>query len=314
MSALVASVEEETRPLERDARVVRVGTRGSALALAQARWVRSELARVGARTTIEVIRTAGDDRAADTSWGEGAFVRRIERALANGEVDIAVHSAKDVPTDEDERLAIAAFPPREDPRDALVCRQRGLTLATLPAGSRIGTDSPRRAAFLAAERPDLVFVPLHGNVDTRLAKLDRGDADALVLATAGLRRLGRDDRIDDILPVNVSVPAPGQGALAIQVRADDPVALAIAATLDDPATRAAVVAERAFLAATGGGCRSAVGAIGVVDRVRLIVTGARGGDGDVRRVTTTGPANEPEALGREVAARLGFPPAGPRTT
>ncbi len=132
-------------------------------------------------------------------------------ALLDGSVDVAVHSAKDVPTDEHPLLAIAAYPPREDQRDALVCRERGTTLATLPIGSRVGTDSPRRTAFLRAVRPDLVMHPLHGNVDTRLAKLDRGDSDALVLAVAGLTRLGRADRIDDVLPIERRGPGPRPG-------------------------------------------------------------------------------------------------------
>ena len=191
-------------------RVLRLGTRGSALALVQSRAVGAALADAGVAVEIEIIRTAGDDQAPDTAWGEGAFVGALERALLDGSVDLAVHSSKDVPTTEDPRLVIAAFCRREDPRDALVCRERGLTLATLPHGARVGTDSPRRTAFLLERRPDLRLHPLNGNVDTRLRRLDAGESDALVLAVAGLTRLGRADRIDERLDIDVVVPAPGR--------------------------------------------------------------------------------------------------------
>ncbi len=258
-------------------RTLRIGTRGSELALVQARWVAARLAEHGVATEIEVIRTEGDDRAVDTAWGEGAFVARIVGALFERRVDLAVHSAKDVPTTEPNRLVIAAYPLREDPRDALVCRVRGTTLATLPHGARVGTDSPRRVAFLRQRRPDLELHPLHGNVDSRLAKLDRGDSDALVLAVAGLTRLGRADRIDEILSSDTIPPAPGQGSLAIQVRADDAEAITAVGILDDESTRVAVEAERAFLAGTGGGCRSPIGAIGTVDagEITLLAGAAR---------------------------------------
>ena len=252
-------------------RTLRIGTRGSDLALVQARWVAARLAEHGVTSEIVIIRTEGDDRPVDTAWGEGAFVGRIVAALLDGSVDLAVHSAKDVPTTEPDRLVIAAYPPREDPRDALVCRIRGTTLETLPVGARVGTDSPRRVAFLKAIRPDLDLHPLHGNVDTRLAKLDRGDSDALVLAVAGLTRLDRAERIDDVLPATVIPSAPGQGSLALQVRAEDAEAIAAVGLLDDTDTRVAVEAERALLAGTGGGCRSPIGALGTVRDGRLEV-------------------------------------------
>ena len=255
-------------------RTLRIGTRGSQLALVQARWVAARLAEHDVATVLVTIRTEGDDRPVDTAWGEGAFVGRIVEALLDGQVDLAVHSAKDVPTDEAPGLVIAAYPPREDPRDALVCRVRGTTLETLPDAARVGTDSPRRGALLRAIRPDLDIVPLHGNVDTRLAKLDRGDADALVLAVAGLARLGRADRIDEILPVSIVAPAPGQGSLAVQARADDTEAIEAVARLDDAATRTAVQAERALLNGTGGGCRSPIGALGRLDGDTLEVVAA----------------------------------------
>ncbi len=256
-------------------RLLRIGTRGSELALVQARWVAARLAEHAIATDIVVIRTEGDDRPIDTAWGEGAFVGRIVASLLDGSVDLAVHSAKDVPTTEPDRLVIAAYPPREDPRDALVCRVRGTTLATLPQGARVGTDSPRRVAFLRALRPDLDLHPLHGNVDTRLAKLDRGDSDALVLAVAGLTRLGHAGRIDEILSARIVPSAPGQGSLALQVRAEDAEAIAAVGLLDDADNRAAVETERALLAGTGGGCRSPIGAIGTVCAGRLdVIAGA----------------------------------------
>jgi hydroxymethylbilane synthase len=296
-------------------RTLRIGTRGSALALVQARWTAAHLAREGVDTEIEIIRTEGDDRPVDTAWGEGAFVGRIVAALLDGTVDVAVHSAKDVPTDEHPLLRIAAYPPREDARDALVCRERGTTLATLPTGARVGTDSPRRVAFLRAIRPDLDLHPLHGNVDTRLAKLDRGDSDALVLAVAGLTRLGRSDRIDEILPAGVVPWAPGQGSLALQVRADDAEAIEAVGRLDDPATRVAIEAERALLNGTGGGCRSPIGATGRVlgDTLELVAAAERAWipapDATIPCATVswirgTAPAAERRDLALRLAARV----------
>ena len=297
------------------ARPLRIGTRGSALALVQARWVAARLAEDGVPAELVIIRTEGDDRPVDTAWGEGAFVGTIVGALLDGSVDIAVHSAKDVPTDEHARLVIAAYPPREDPRDALVSRVHGTTLATLPDGARVGTDSPRRTAFLHALRPDLRMHPLHGNVDTRLAKLDLGESDALVLAVAGLMRLGRADRIDEILSTDRVVSAPGQGSLAIQVRADDPEAIEAVGRLDHPATRTAVEAERALLSATGGGCRSPIGAIGAVSggRLRLVAAAERSWTpapdapivpAPVVRVRGEGPSADHVALAERLAARI----------
>jgi hydroxymethylbilane synthase len=296
-------------------RTFRIGTRGSALALVQARWVAASLSELGIGTELILLRTDGDDRAADTSWGEGAFVGRIVEALLDGTVDMGVHSAKDVPTDEHPDTVIAAYPRRDDPRDALVCRERGSTLARLPHGARVGTDSPRRTAFLKALRPDLELHPLHGNVDTRLAKLDRGDTDALVLAVAGLTRLGLADRIDEVFPVELVASAPGQGALAVQVRADDVEARGAAARLDDPATRIAVVAERLLLTAAGGGCRSPIGAVGRVEGDRFwLVAGAeriwvptRGAATDLARVVWVRTEGEPRhhrALAERLAARI----------
>jgi hydroxymethylbilane synthase len=291
---------------EPNANVIRIGSRGSALALVQANWVADRLRERGVPTEIVIIRTAGDDRAPDTVWGEGAFVTAIEGALLDGSVDLAVHSAKDVPTVEDPRLTIAAWTAREDPRDALVCRERGTTLATLPHGARVGTDSPRRTAFLRARRPDLVIHSLNGNVDTRLRKLDEGQSEALVLAVAGLTRLGRADRIDEILPLDVAIPAPGQGVLALQTKANDERAIAALQALDEPAARICVQAERAFLTATGGGCRSPIGALGEVldGQLTLRVAAERSNGRGVLRLTRMAPESEWRELAETLAQEI----------
>jgi len=255
--------------------VLRIGTRGSALALVQANLVRAALEAEGISAALVTITTQGDRRAPDTAWGEGAFVSAIESALLQGEVDVAVHSAKDVPTDEDPRLTIAAYPPRAPAGDVVVAPVGSsvASLNDLPIGAWVGTDSPRRSAFLHAIRPDLRIHPLHGNVDTRLGRLDAGETDALVLAEAGLVRLGRADRIAFRLDPEAVPSAPGQGALAIQVRSDDARSIELVGRLDDPPTRRAVEAERALLAASGGGCRAPIGALGRVTGGRLDLLG-----------------------------------------
>lgn len=285
---------------------IRLGTRRSALALVQAEIVAAGLREHGRDVTLVPIVTEGDLRAPDTVWGEGAFVGALERALLAGEIDVAVHSAKDVPTDEDPGLCIAAYLPREDPADVLVVAPGSVVRGPedLPAGARIGTDSPRRTAFLRAVRPDLVFGPLHGNVDTRLRRLDDGEADALVLAAAGLRRLGRADRIAGRLDPAVMPPAPGQGALAVQARAADAATLAAVAPLDDRPTRLAVDAERSLLAASGGGCRAPIGALGRVTGDRLTLLGGFAtADGSIA-VSATVEGGATEAGGAAVAHRV----------
>src|SRR4029077_9763076 len=199
----------------------------------------------------------------ETPIGEGIFVTALERALVAGEIDVAVHSAKDLPLEEDPQLVIAAYPERADARDALVTRRPARSLDDLAVGATVGTDSPRRAGFLRALRPDLKVIPLHGNVDTRLRRLDDGHADALVLAAAGLDRLGFGGRIAARLDATSMPPAPAQGAIAAQTRRDDHEVLQLVGALDDPALRMAVVAERALLKAMGGGCRAPVGAVAV---------------------------------------------------
>jgi hydroxymethylbilane synthase len=293
---------------------IRIGSRGSALALVQANWVADRLRAIGTTAEIVIIRTTGDDRAPDTAWGEGAFVSAIEAALVDGRIDLAVHSAKDVPVDQDPRLAITAWTRREDPRDALVCRVRGTTLASLPLGARVGTDSPRRSAFLRAARPDLSPHTLSGNVDTRLRKLDDGQSDALILAVAGLTRLARADRIDEVLPLDIAVPAPGQGALALQVRADDTIVSRAVGALDHQPTRIAVQAERAFLAATGGGCRSPIGALGevadgtltlhVAAERELVLPDGSTASGDMLRLTEQARVEDALRLAESLAERV----------
>ncbi|HEY8847267.1 MAG TPA: hydroxymethylbilane synthase [Candidatus Limnocylindrales bacterium] len=287
---------------------VAIGSRGSALARAQARLVHDALEGAGRSSRIVVIETEGDRRAPDTAWGEGAFVAAIERALLAGRVDVAVHSAKDVPTVEDPRLRIAAYLRRADPRDALVVRTGAAArrLDDLPSGSRVGTDSPRRTGFLLARRPDLAVHPIHGNVDTRLGRLDSGETDALVLACAGLDRLGLADRIAERLEPEVVPPAPGQGAIAVQIRHDDGQTLALLAAIDDRPTRLAVEAERAFLSASGGGCRAPIGALASIAGDELdLLGGYTGPDGSDTVVTRRrGPAAAGQQLGRELAAEL----------
>ena len=287
---------------------IRIGTRGSALALAQARLVADALERAGGRSRLVVLETVGDRRAPDTAWGEGAFVAAIERALLDGRVDVAVHSAKDVPTDEDPRLRIGAYLERADARDALVVRDGApWQIDALPAGSRVGTDSPRRTGFLLARRPDLKLHPLHGNVDTRLRRLDEGETDALVLACAGLDRLGLGARIAQRLDPEIIPPAPGQGAVAVQIRHDDAPMLALASAIDHAPTRLAVEAERAFLAASGGGCRAPIGALATArDGELKLLGGYASPDGSEAFVARRrGPQTAGADLARELAAELG---------
>jgi hydroxymethylbilane synthase len=269
---------------------LRLGTRGSALAVIQSTTIADALRALGAEVELVTVRTLGDDRPPDTTWGEGAFVGALETALIKGDIDFAVHSAKDVPTTEHPALTIAAYPHREDPRDALVGREPGTNLEDLPLGARVGTDSPRRGAFIRTIRPDLRVHPLHGNVDTRLRRLDEGQTDALILAVAGLTRLGRADRIGQVLDADVVLPAPGQGSLAIQCRADDATTLEWLARLDDPDTRAAVEAERAFLNATGGGCRAPIGALGRVEGEDITLRAGTAGIQDPRTPAGERPA------------------------
>ncbi len=302
---------------------IRIGSRGSQLALWQANHIAAQLRANGHAVEIEIIRTTGD-RMQQPGFvmpagmdGKGIFIKEIEEALAAGRIDLAVHSLKDLPTELDPRFTLAAIPPRADARDAFVCEPYW-ALHTLPNGARIGTTSPRRRAQLLALRPDLQFVELRGNVDTRLRKLEEGACDALVLACAGLDRLGRTESVHQRFAIDELTPAPGQGALALETRSphhaldtDDPTrdhAIYAAITaLDDPATRFAVQAERAFLGAMGGGCELPLGA-------HCLTTGhgwslhaqvlQADGEQSVQLLVDSIPNESPEELGQRTAEGL----------
>jgi hydroxymethylbilane synthase len=249
-----------------------IGSRGSQLALWQAHWIQSRLEASGEQCSIEIIKTTGDkitDVALSQVGSKGLFTKEIEEALLAGAIDIAVHSLKDMPTELPAGLTLAAIPEREDPRDALV----GRALEELPQGARIGTGSLRRSAQLRARRPDLQIEDIRGNVDTRLRKLDEGRYDAIVLAAAGLRRLGLENRITELFNPGVMCPAVGQGALAVETRDDGGPAFQIAQRLEHPETRAAVAAERAVLASLGGGCQAPMGSYAYVNDATLYVIG-----------------------------------------
>jgi hydroxymethylbilane synthase len=286
--------------------VIRLGTRASALALAQARTVADAL--TGVEVEIVPMRTEGD-RLADARLavvgGKGLFVRDIEEALLRGDIDLAAHSLKDLPAEPPAGLVLAAFPPREDARDVLVAR-RPFTLATLPEGARVGTSSPRRRALLLAERPDLRVGPIRGNVDTRLRKLVGEEWDAVVLAAAGLRRLGLAPEHVEALDPERFVPAVGQGIIAVEARADDRRTLAHLARVDDAATHTCARAERAYLARLGASCNTPMAAHARLDGATLEMTAVVAGeDGrQVLRASGTAPASEAEALGRRLADGL----------
>ena len=281
-----------------------IGSRGSKLALWQAHWVAARLGELGEPTRIEIIRTTGDkitDVALSQVGGKGLFTKEIEEALLDGRIDLAVHSLKDLPTELPPGLALAAIPPREEPRDAIV----GSTLESLVHGAKVGTSSLRRASQLRLARPDLVVESVRGNVDTRLRKLDDGVYAAIVLAGAGLRRLGWDDRIAELLPFETMCPAVGQGALAIETR-DEGAALDVCSRLNDPCTQAAVTAERAVLAALGGGCQVPIGAHAVVEHemmhIRSVVLSPDGKQ--VVRKEAEGLRADAEIIGGELGAAL----------
>ena len=282
-----------------------IGSRGSQLALWQARWIKARLEERGEACRIDIIRTTGDkitDVPLAQVGSKGLFTKEIEEALLRGDVDLAVHSMKDLPTELPEGLTIAAVPAREDPRDALI----GKKLSELAAGSKVGTSSLRRAAQLRALRPDLRVESLRGNLDTRLRKLDEGRYDAIVLAAAGLKRMGWENRIAEVLSTDYMCPAVGQGALAIETRAGHGDAERICRALDHAETRLAVAAERALLAALGGGCQVPIGAYAQVDgdEVRLTaVVCTPDGDRLLRR-NATGATLDPESLGNRLAQEL----------
>lgn len=241
---------------------LRIGSRGSQLALWQANHIASLLRDLGHDVEIEIIHTTGDkitDVALAKVGAKGMFTKEIEDALADKRVDLAVHSLKDLPTELAAQFEIAAIPEREDPRDAF-CSVKYAGIEALPQGARVGTSSLRREAQLRAVRPDLVVHPLRGNVDTRLRKLESGEYDAIILASAGLRRLGKTERIRQVLPIEMMCPAAGQGALGIESRAGDAAVREALAFLDDAAAREETACERALLGSLGGGCQVPIGA------------------------------------------------------
>lgn len=289
-------------------RTLRIGTRASALARTQTDHVATAL---DVPVEIVPIVTEGDRSSAALTeiGGTGVFVSALRSALVDGEIDVAVHSYKDLPTAAFDGVAIAAVPLREDARDALVARD-GLTLGELPPGARVGTGSPRRTAQLNALGLGLSVVPLRGNVGTRLRKVRDGELDAVVLAYAGLRRLGRGDEVTEILDPIQLLPAPAQGALAVECRTSDTAARNVLATLEHEDTRAAVTAERALLAALEAGCSAPVGALGEIAEgddgpevfLRASVTALDGSD--AVRLSATGSTTDADGVGRRLAAEL----------
>ncbi|MDF2823359.1 MAG: hydroxymethylbilane synthase [Mycobacterium sp.] len=294
---------------------IRIGTRGSLLATTQAGVIRDALVAAGHPAELVIISTAGDRSSAPIAEiGVGVFTAALREAIAAGEVDMAVHSYKDLPTAQDPRFVIAAIPRREDARDALVARD-GLVLGELPAGSVIGTSSPRRAAQLRALGLGLEIRPLRGNLDTRLNRVSSGDLDAIVVARAGLARIGRLDAVTETLEPVQMLPAPAQGALAVECRAGDTDLTTTLAALDDVDTRVAVTAERTLLAELEAGCSAPVGAIAevvesideeghVFDELSLRGCVAAVDGSDVIRASGIGAPDRAEELGVSVAAEL----------
>jgi len=283
-----------------------IAARGSQLAQWQAHWVQQQLANLGYPSRIEIIKTTGD-KITDVPLAQvgtkGLFTKEIEEALLDGRADLAVHSLKDLPTELPEGLVLAATPEREDPRDALVV----CPLAGLSKGARLGTSSLRRAAQLRKLRPDLRIEPVRGNLDTRLRKLDEGQYDAIVLAAAGLKRLGWEDRIAEILSPDIVCPAVGQGALAIETAIETASSgFAVCHQLNHVPTQAAVTAERALLGALGGGCQVPIGAYATVGGGRLSIQGVVVSPNGVHLVRdrAQGPLADAARIGRELGEAL----------
>ena len=288
---------------------LRIGTRASQLALWQANWVKSELEKryPGMEVTLVKIKTIGDkilDVPLAQVGGKGLFVKEIEEAMLRGEIDIAVHSMKDVPTEFPEGLGLHCITEREDPRDAVI--SRGVKFADLPQGARIGTSALRRQAQLLKLRPDLRMVIIRGNVETRISKLETEKLDAVILAAAGLKRLGFTDQVAEYLPIDISIPAIGQGALGIECRLDNEAIKETIAFFNHPDTAHAVRAERALLWRCEGGCQVPIAAHGVVNGDELTLTGFVASVDGSRSVkaSITGPAGEGEKLGIALAEQL----------
>ncbi|MSV35866.1 MAG: hydroxymethylbilane synthase [Bryobacterales bacterium] len=280
-----------------------IGSRGSQLALWQAHHIAARLQALGAETRLEIIKTTGDkitDVPLAEVGGKGLFTKEIEEALLAGTIDLAVHSLKDMPTALPEGLTLAAIPEREDPRDACI----GRPLAELSAGSKIGTSSLRRAAQLHALGRGFAIETLRGNVDTRLRKLDEGQYDAIVLAAAGLRRLGWADRITELIDPEIMCPAVGQGALAIETRDDGGAAQQIARELNHAPSNTAVTAERSLLAKLEGGCQVPIGAYATVDGATIHLRAIVASPDGARIVRDRASGTDPVVLGRELGERL----------
>lgn len=288
---------------------ITIGTRGSMLALWQANWVKSELERVhGLEVELNIIKTTGDkitDVPLSQVGGKGLFVKEIEEALLDGRVDLAVHSMKDVPTDFPEGLALRCITKREDPRDALISRE-GKKLSELTEGAKIGTSSLRRRSQLLAKRPDLEIRDLRGNLDTRIRKLEEGVYDAIILAGAGLNRLGWSEKITELIDPDLMLPAIGQGALGIETRIDDGTTNELVAFFDDPNTSDAVKGERALLKELEGGCQVPIAAYGTVKDMHLKLKGLVASvDGSrIIEASIEGSSRESATLGVELAKKL----------
>ncbi len=297
-----------------------IGSRGSKLALWQAHWVRDQLAAAGCEIEVRVIKTTGDKlqvvapndasrasvaQSVTEAGGKGLFIKEIEEALLATEIDVAVHSLKDMPTEEPAGLALGAVPRREDARDVFISRD-GQPLKTLPPGARVATSSLRRQTQLRALRPDLVYVAMRGNLDTRLRKLERGDCEGLVLAAAGVHRLNLNERITHYFSLDQMCPAVGQGALAIEIRSQDLPTREAVTRLDHGETHQAIRAERAVLRRLGGGCQVPIAAYAVVEdgnlRLQALVANLDGTR--LIRAQAHGFAADPEALGVTVAEDL----------
>jgi hydroxymethylbilane synthase len=302
---LRASRPAGTRPVTE--RPLRLGSRTSPMAVEQARQVADRITgRTGRRVQIVGVTTLGDVSRAQLTQigGTGVFVSTLREALLAGEVDLAVHSLKDLPAGPAAGLVLAAVPPRDDPRDALVTRD-GAKLADLPAGARIGTGSPRRVAQLLALRGDLRCVPIRGNAGTRLAQVTEGELDAVVLAAAGLTRIGQQNAVTQVFEVDEMLPAPGQGALAVECRAGDPELAALLAAASDEASMAAAVAERSLLEALAAGCSAPVGGYAAGTGQLLMRAAVLSPDGTrALRVHRSAPAADARRLGRDLAAEL----------
>jgi hydroxymethylbilane synthase len=287
-----------------------IGSRGSKLARTQSDWVAERLRELvpGASVRIEIIKTTGDrilDAPLAKIGGKGLFTKELEVALLEGRIDMAVHSMKDLPTELPEGLEVGAVPPREDPGDALICN-RWASLDALPEGATVGSSSLRRAAQLRAYRPDLKLVDLRGNVDTRLKRIADGDYDATILACAGLKRLGLADAIAQVIPTEIMVSAVGQGALAVEARANDEAMAEAFTQLSDPATVAETRAERACLSALGGGCQIPLGALARVTDGTLVMNAVVCGlDGQrIIHAHAEGSPEEAETLGWQIGEDL----------